>query len=219
MTANAGYASVNAGKKPGAGDIRDPDKLVAQLQNPDVQSISINGTAVTATGAELNILSGVLATAAEINRACDVSTRVVVHTATGAITEALHDNKINVLREAGGNALVTLTLPAATGAGGRYYFVVDEVNTSSYVIKAASGADVFRGTILSASTTDSATDAVNSWTAGATDDTLTLDGTTTGGLTRGDWVEFIDIAADGWAVRGVLTQSGTEATPFSDTVA
>lgn len=163
--------------------------------------------------------SGVLATTTEINQACDISSRIVVLTATTAITEALHQGRTMVMREAGGNALCTFTLPAATGGGGKYRFVVDEVNTSNYVIKAANGADVFRGTVLSASTTDSATDAVNSWTAGATDDTLTLDGTTTGGVTRGDWVEFEDCATDGWFVRGFVTQSGTEATMFSDTVA
>lgn len=171
------------------------------------------------TKTEENLLVGLLATAAEINRAADLSTRIVVITATGAITEADHEGKTCLLREAGGNALVTLTLPAATGGGGRYRFVVDEVNTSNYVFKSVAGADVMRGTIIGASITDSATEAARTWTAGATDDTLTLNGTTMGGVTRGDWVEFEDIAADGWAVRGVITQSGSEVTPFSDTVA
>lgn len=178
------------------------------------------------SGAELDIESGgalklagtqVTASAAEINRLA-LSTRIVVLTATAAITEALHEGKTCLLQEAGGNALVTLTLPAATGGGGRYRFVVNEVNTSNYVIKAAVGADVFRGMIIGQSATDSATDAARTWLAGATDDTLTLNGTTTGGVSRGDWVEFEDIAADAWAVRGVISQSGTEATPFSDTV-
>jgi hypothetical protein len=48
---------------------------------------------------------------------------------------------------------------------------------------------------------------------------VTLNGTTTGGVSIGDWVEFEDILGTGWAVRGVVNQSGTEATPFSDTVA
>jgi len=172
------------------------------------------------SGAELRLAgTAVAATAAEVNRAADLSARIVVITATAAITEADHEGKTCVLREAGGNALVTLTMPAATGGGGRYRFVVDEVNTSNYVIKSVAGTDIMRGTIIGASITDSATDAARTWTAGASDDTITLNGTTMGGVTRGDWIELEDIAADGWAVRGVITQSGSEVTPFSNTVA
>lgn len=175
-------------------------------------------TAVTATAAELNTsLAGVLATAAEINRAADASTRVVSLAVTTVITELLHDGKLLVMDGAGGAR--TFTLPASTGSGGKYRFIVGAVNTSGYLIKAAAGADHFNGTVLSESATDSTTDAVNSWTAGSTDDTYTMDGTTTGSTKIGDWVEFVDIKANTWAVTGVSTQSGTEATPFSDTVA
>jgi hypothetical protein len=183
------------------------------------ESLNINGTAVTSTAAELNILTGVTATAAEINRATDVSGRVVVLTATTAITEALHEGKTLLMQEAGGNALCTFTLPAATGSGARYRFVVGEVNTSNYVIKSVVGTDLMEGIILGASTTDSATDAARTWLSGATDDTITLNGTTTGGAALGDWIELEDLTATGWYVRGCVTQSGSEATPFSDTVA
>ena len=43
-------------------------------------------------------------------------------------------------------------------------------------------------------------------------------GTTTGGAAIGDWVELVDIATNQWAVRGQLTHSGIQATPFSATV-
>lgn len=145
------------------------------------------------------------------------ASRLVTITATGAITAALHEGKTCLLGEVGGDALVTLTLPAATGSGGRYRFVVDVVNTSNYVIKAVAGADVFRGALIGDD--GGALTTTLRWAAGSTDDTLTLNGTTTGGALRGDWVEFEDIATDHWAVRGVISQSGTEATPFSDTVA
>lgn len=169
-----------------------------------------------ATLAEIALLSGLLATAAEINRAADVSTRIVPLAVTTAITEAAHEGKTIVMSGAG--AARTFTLPAATGGGGRYRFVVGEVNTSNYLIKAAVGTDLFEGIIIGASTTDSATDAARTWLSGATDDTITLNGTTTGGVAIGDWIEFEDISATGWAVRGMITQSGSEATPFSDTV-
>jgi hypothetical protein len=181
------------------------------------ESLVVNGTAVSST--DIGAVVGVVATPAEINRATDVSSRVVILTATTAITEALHEGKTLVMKEAGGNALCTFTLPAATGGGARYRFVVGEVNTSNYVIKSVAGADLMEGIIFGASTTDSATDAARTWLSGATDDTITLNGTTTGGAALGDWIELEDLSATGWFVRGMVSQSGAEATPFSDTVA
>jgi len=167
-------------------------------------ALSIGGTLLTATGAE-------------INRAADVSGRVVSLAVSTAITEASHEGK-TILMSGAGSAR-TFTLPAATGGGGRYRFVVGEVNTSNYLIKSVVGTDLFEGMIIGASTTDSATDAARTWLSGATDDTITLNGTTTGGAAVGDWIEFEDLSATGWYVRGMITQSGMEATPFSDTVA
>lgn len=178
---------------------------------------ALNAMADAIDALDVPDLGSLAAAAAEINRVADVSNRIVTIVETGAITEALHEGKTCLLAEVGGNAAVTLTLPAATGGGGRYRFVVDVVNTSGYIIKAASGADVFIGTVIGDDGGAVTTAAL--WRAGATDDTLTLNGTTTGGVFRGGWVEFEDISTTGWAVRGVVDQSGTEATPFSDTVA
>jgi hypothetical protein len=189
---------------------------VVSLRQGD-QNLMLDGVAVTASAAELNTNTGILATAAELNRATHVSTRIVTIVATGAITEALHEGKTCLLAEVGGDAIVTLTLPAATGGGARYRFVVDVVNTSSYVIKAVSGADAFLGMIMG--NDGAAVTTAWRWHSGTTDDTLTLNGTTTGGAFRGDWVEFQDTSNTCWAVCGSISQSGTEATPFSDTVA
>jgi hypothetical protein len=93
------------------------------------------------------------------------------------------------------------------------------VNTSNYLIKASAGTMLFKGMIVGQSATDSATDAARTWVPGATDDTITLNGTTTGGKDIGNWIEFTDCSATMWAVRGFITASGSEATPFSDTVA
>ena len=161
--------------------------------------------------------SGVLATSAEITRATDLSARIVNLAVDTAITEAAHEGRTIVMGGAGTSR--TFTMPAATGAGGRYRFVVGAVNTSNYVIKSVAGADLMEGLIIGASTGDSATDAARTWLSGATDDTITLNGTTTGGAAIGDWVELEDISATGWSVRGMVSQSGSEATPFSDTVA
>ena len=183
--------------------------------NASIVIESATATDATVSLAELAVLDGLTATTAEINRATDISTRIVTLAATGAITQVLHEGKTCILTVV---AAATYTLPAATGGGGRYRFVVGEVNTSNYVFKSVAGADVMQGTIVGASTGDSATDAARTWRAGTSDDTVTLNGTTTGGVDIGDWIEFEDITATAWAVRGFITQSGTEATPFSDTV-
>lgn len=151
------------------------------------------------------------ATAAEINRAADVSARIVNATAaTLAITEAAHDGKVITLNRAGG---IAVTLPAATGSGTKLQFIVGTTYTTAGTIKVV-GDDVMTGSALLAQ--DAADTAVMFETA-ADSDTITLNGTTTGGI-KGDSVELIDIAADLWWVRVVGSATGTEATPFSATV-
>ena len=66
--------------------------------------------------------------------------------------------------------------------------------------------------------TDDASNAVQGFETAASSDTITLNGTTTGGVNKGDWVELEDIASGIWGVTGLLTGSGTEATPFSAAV-
>jgi hypothetical protein len=138
-------------------------------------------------------------------------------TATGAITAAAHANRPLLMGASG--AALTFTLPAATGSGNHYLFIVSVVNTSNYLIKASAGTMLFKGMIIGQSVTDSATDAPRTWVPGATDDTITLNGTTTGGTAIGNHIEFIDCSATQWMIRGFVTQSGAEATMFSDTVA
>ncbi len=53
--------------------------------------------------------------------------------------------------------------------------------------------------------------------AGGTDDTITMNGTTTGGI-EGSFVECIDIALNKWFVNGQLVGSGTLASSLSATV-
>ena len=149
------------------------------------------------------------------------SLRTAIHTftATDAVTSEEHAGRTLLLGEVGGNALVTLTLPAATGSGNIYKFIVSVVNTSNYVIKVANATDTIDGqVIVQNDTTEGGTASVIGWKADGTDDTITLNGTTTGGASIGDYVELIDIAANQYTVSGMLQASGTEATPFSATV-
>ena len=116
----------------------------------------------------------------------------------------------------GTGAAFTQKLPPATGSGAVYKFVVGAVNTSNHVIE-VTGNDVMYGNVVTNSTGDTP-DLAQFWPTAADSDTITLNGTTQGGQAIGDQIECIDIAADKWAVLGVTTSSGTEATPFSAAV-
>lgn len=114
--------------------------------------------------------------------------------------------------EAGGVVVVnraagsTITLPAATGTGYRY-LITTIVDQTGDLIVAAAGTDVMQGVAM--------TDMTGViWPTADTTDTITLNGTTTGGL-KGTRVELIDVASGIWNVLVVGEASGTEATPFS----
>jgi hypothetical protein len=133
-----------------------------------------------------------------------------VTAATVTITNEEHAGKTITLNRAGG---IAVTLPAATGSGAIYKFIVGTTFTTSGTIKVV-GNDIMVGHALLAQ--DAADTAVMFETA-ADSDTVTLNGTTTGGI-AGGVVELIDIAADTWHVQAFGSATGTEATPFSATV-
>lgn len=175
-------------------------------------SITLGGVAVTSSAAELNIVDGVTATAAEINRAADVSTRVVnVTGATLSVTELAHDGKIITLNKADG---IAVTLPAATGSGAKFYFFIGTTITSSATTIKVTGNDIMTGACVQLA---DGGNTVNGFETAADSDTISFNGTTTGGV-KGDRVELIDIAADTWYVLVTGSASSTEATPFSATV-
>lgn len=108
---------------------------------------------------------------------------------------------------------LTVTLPATTGRGDRYVFVVTTTVTSnSYIIKVANATDVIQGVL--AVSTDAA--GVTIPTASTTD-TITMSGSTTGGVI-GSTIILQDVKSGVWAVTGGLVSTGAEATPFSATV-
>lgn len=154
----------------------------------------------------------VSASAAEINRVADASARIVNATAaTLTVTEALHDSKVITLNRAAG---IAVTLPAATGSGTKLQFVTGTTVTSNTSTIKVVGDDVMAGVAFLAA--DGGDTSVAFETAADTD-TITLNGTTTGGV-RGGSIELIDIAADLWWVRMISSATGAEATPFSATV-
>lgn len=111
-----------------------------------------------------------------------------------------------------------VTLPPALGSMRRFDFVVTVLATSnSHIVKVANAVDVMRG-IIHGHRVDVG-NAVLAFAAGATDDTITLNRTTTGSVSLGEWLSLVDIAAGIWHVRGALSATGAAfATPFSATV-
>lgn len=135
---------------------------------------------------------------------------VTVTAATVAVNDDAHVGQRIVLSRAAG---VTATLPAATGSGNRYEFIVGVTPTSNSHKIQVTGNDVMAGVAYLGN--DSA-GAANFYTADNSD-TITLNGTTTGGYI-GARVTCDDIAADTWSVLVLSEASGTEATPFSAAV-
>lgn len=169
-----------------------------------------DGTDVSVTYADL----GVLATAAEINRACDLSTRIVNLTdATLAVTLADHDGKTIVVNRAAGSVL---TLPAAAGSGARLRIVCKTTITSNALtVQVANASDIMQGVAILAA--DGGSTSVMFETAADTD-TISGNGSTTGGI-KGDMIELEDVATNLWQVKVIGSATGTEATPFSAAVA
>lgn len=115
------------------------------------------------------------------------------------------------------NGSLTYTLPAATGSGNTYTFVVGTASTGTgtYVVKVKNSTDVMAGRAYML--TDNAADAIIGFETAADTDTVTLNGSTTGGA-KGDVVTITDIASGLFLVKCDLSGTGTEATPFSATV-
>jgi hypothetical protein len=132
-----------------------------------------------------------------------------VTAATLTVTaDAYNGQTINLSRAAG----ITVTLPAATGSNAVYTFeVATSVTSNNNVIQVANATDVMNGFSSVAGTTGSVFSTLPA------SDTITMNGTTTGGLI-GSYVQVTDLAAGYYLVQASLIGSGTPATPFSAAV-
>ena len=90
-------------------------------------------------------------------------------------------------------------------------WVPTTIATSSLKI-GTDGTNRFVGYVLSIDS--DTTDATRGFGAGANDDFINFNGTTTGGV-AGTWVQIVAIAALKYMVTGVAVGSGTVATPFA----
>ena len=132
-------------------------------------------------------------------------------TASATLTRSDADTVLTANAAAG----LTLTLPAAAGTGDSYEIVVGTTVTSNnLVVQVANASDVMTGLCLIA---QDAGDTSVAFETASTSDTITMNGSTKGGI-KGDIIRLKDVAANLWSVNIVASGTGTEATPFSAAV-
>lgn len=125
-----------------------------------------------------------------------------------------HNGKTVTFSAAAGLAI---TLPTATGSGWRVKLVnLTTITSNTTTIKVNNTTDAING--FSNIISDDAGGPAKGFIAAAgSDDTITFNGTTTGGYV-GDIVEIEDVASGLFQVKVMGKATGTEATPFSATV-
>ncbi len=143
---------------------------------------------------------------------------IVAAGATLTATAALHANRIVAFGRATGT---TITLPAATGTGNKYTFVIATTATSNAnIIKVANATDVMDGSINYQMDTDADGTAAKAYMAEVGDDTMTFAGAATTGGIVGNKIECIDYAAGFWScIAHTISGGGSEVTPWSAGVA
>lgn len=142
------------------------------------------------------------------------SSRTTPAGSTITLTRDLNAGRTTLLDTATGSVI---TLPTSTGSGVAYSFVVTvKVTSNNHIIKVGNGTDTMIGYVDVMSPAGTPTQHTD--TAGGTDDTLTMNGTTTGG-DIGTTVTATDIASGKWLIQGNLVGTGNVATgEFSATV-
>src|ERR1700734_143414 len=116
---------------------------------------------------------------------------VQVTAATLTISALVHAGRTLLLNKSGG---ITVTMPAATGSGLIYRFEIYSVSTTGYVVNVPTG--TMNGNIVMVPASVAAADGA-AQTAGTT---ITLNGTTSGGVTIGDWFQLQDVGTALWNV-------------------
>ena len=149
---------------------------------------------------------------------------VVSLTATATLTVAAHAGRTLICNAASGKfTLPSITSGSSSGVAGAndynvlsnlgctYLFWVETLAVDMDI--KTDGTDKFYGAIFNGIDSEETgeTFAANA----SSNDVMTMNGTTTGGIV-GSWVEFTALASAKYFVRGSLIGSGTVATPFAD---
>ena len=148
---------------------------------------------------------------------------VVSLTADTTLTVASHAGRVLICNDADGK----FTLPSITSGsssavagtndynvlsnlGTTYLFWVETLATDMDIL--TDGTDKFVGAVYTGIDSE---ETGETFVAAATNDVMTFNGTTTGGIV-GSWIECTAIASAKYFVRAGLIGSGTIATPFAD---
>lgn len=132
-----------------------------------------------------------------------------ITTTTLAVNRNVHDNRPLLLNVSGGT---TVTLPAATGTGAKFKFIVATASNANVISATASGA--FVGGYVQDDSGDSAV-AGSSFMGAASGNNTYSPTTAGGGGLAGDWIEFIDIATNVWLVFGANNGVADSSNRFS----
>lgn len=136
--------------------------------------------------------------------------QTIATTAATTLTFPNHAETIVTLSSTTGRII---TLPASAGTGKKFTIYINTtVSSGNHVIAVANATDIMTGGV-SVSTDIAGVTCL----ATATDDTITMNGSTTGGV-KGSVVHLTDVVSGFWNVEGFLVSTGSEATPFSAAV-
>ncbi len=131
-------------------------------------------------------------------------------TAATTLNVDSHAGNIVVLDSTTGRII---TLPASTGKGDVYTVLIKTtVSSGNHVVAVANSTDVMQGSVGMVVGVAGALALTAS-----TSDTITMNGTATGGV-FGSWVRLTDVAAGFWMLEGNLNCTTTGTTPFSAAV-
>ncbi len=188
---------------------------LGRLDRPTLPAITVTGNASvggdTFLTGDLNVTGD-----AVITGALQSASAIAAGTDTLTVLASVHAGKVVRIGKTTGTIV---TLPADTGTGNVYTFVIGTTATSNAnIIKVANETDVMDGSVCLQQDTDSA-GSLKMWLAAAGDDTITLAGAATTGGKVGATIILRDYATGFWAAQ-VFSSSGggAEATPFSATV-
>ena len=147
------------------------------------------------------------------------STAVVSLTADTSLTVAAHAGKILTTNDADGKftlpSIVTTSPSDPTdpnqlnNLGASFFFVVETAATDMDIL--TDGTDKFVGGLY----TGKAGATGKTFLSGASNDVITMNGSTKGGL-AGSIVKVTAMASAKYAVEGIILGSGTIVTPFAD---
>ena len=114
------------------------------------------------------------------------------------------------------NAAASTVILPAPEAGLEYTFVTTVTATADHVIRTATlDTDGFLGGVVSNNTTQANGGDAFSADSDGSNDHITLNGSTTGGL-AGSRIHVVCIDGENWAVDGAVISTGTSATCFGD---